>query len=379
MTDRAAFARGESMAEFESSTYKVLVVDDELTNLENFIFRFGLDYPIVTASNASRAWELLEREPISVVVCDQRMPEVTGIELLTAIKERYPEVVRILLTAYADLPTVIAAVNQGNVYRFVRKDSPLEEIEEVLRQAVEYHAMKRELEAANRALIQAEKLVTIAEMAAGIGHEIKNSLSGMIMGIDRVDEELKDRGFRDPAIVRLLERTKSYANRTRQIVERLNDFSRPGAEEEVDLSKVVEDSIELAKDGLGRRLNGMKVIVDLEPGIPKIKGNYVNFEQIFINLIRNACQAMEETGGTILIRGTSDREAIRIAVQDTGPGIPPENLQKVFGAFYTTKKEGMGMGLYIIENIVKTFGGSLELQSAVGGGSTFTVLLPISR
>ncbi|MBI5444579.1 MAG: hybrid sensor histidine kinase/response regulator [Deltaproteobacteria bacterium] len=367
------------MPEVETTGYKVLVVDDEPANLENFTFNFGLDYPIVTATGAAAAWEVLDRENVSVIVCDQRMPGVSGIELLTQVKQKYPKVVRILLTAYADLPTVIAAINEGNVYRFVSKDSPLDQIEAVLRQAIEYFDMKRELEAANRALVQSEKLVTIAEMAAGIGHEIKNSLSGMLMGIHRMDEELRDRGLPDPVILRLLEKTKSYATRTGQIVERLNDFSKPGAEEDVDLGKVVQDSIELARDGLGVRLNGMQIVAELDPGIPLIKGNYVNFEQVFINLIRNACQAMEETGGTILIRGSWDGDSIRIAVHDTGLGIPPENLQKVFGAFYTTKKEGMGMGLYIIDNIIKTFGGRLELQSEVRRGSTFTVVLPSQR
>jgi two-component system, NtrC family, sensor kinase len=216
-------------------------------------------------------------------------------------------------------------------------------------------------------------------MAAGIGHEIRNALSGMIMGVDRICAALKDRGNEDETLGRLIEKTKSYANRTCQIVERLNDFSKPGTEEEVDLYKVIEDSVEIAKDGLGSRLNGMRIVIDMEPGIPRIKGNCVNFEQVFINLIRNACQAMEGVGGTILLRGKATIEDIRIAVCDTGAGIPPQSLQKVFGAFYTTKKEGMGMGLYIIENILKSFGGKLKVESELGQGSTFTVLLPLTR
>jgi signal transduction histidine kinase len=307
------------------------------------------------------------------------MPEVSGIELLTRIKERYPEVVRILLTAYADLPTVVAAINQGNVYRFISKDAPPDEIQAVLRQALEHFQIKRDLAAANRALVRSEKMVTIAEMAAGIGHEIKNSLSGMIMGVHRIDEELKDRGVVDPTLARLVGKTKAYADRTRQIVERLNDFSKLGVEDDVDLYRAVEDAVEMARDGLGARLRGMQIVVDLAPGLPTVRGNCVNFEQVFVNLIRNACQAMEETGGTITIRGTLEPDSIRIAVEDTGPGIPPQNLQKVFGAFYTTKKDGMGMGLYIIDNIVKTVGGRLELQSELSRGSTFTVVLPLKR
>ena len=85
---------------------------------------------------------------------------------------------------------------------------------------------------------------------------------------------------------------------------------------------------------------------------------------------------MGETGGRVTIRGKPENGQVRIAVQDTGPGIPKENLNRVLGAFFTTKKDGMGMGLYIIDNILKTFGGSLELESEEGEGSTFTVVLP---
>ena len=213
-------------------------------------------------------------------------------------------------------------------------------------------------------------------MSAGFGHEIRNTISGMTLGIDNVIEQLRIKGFSDPDVEKLLTKTKEYSRRSIDIVERLNDFAKPGHIEKVNLYEVVDNSIEMARDGLKKLLLNIDIVKQMEDGMPMIEGNAVHFEQILLNLIRNACQAMEGTGGGIFIKITSDNDWIHMAVQDTGPGIPAENLKRVFGAFYTTKKEGMGMGLYIIDNIAKTFGGRLELESELGKGSTFTVVLP---
>ncbi len=365
------------MKDLDYKDYKILLVDDELGNLENLIFAFELDFQLITALGAREALDTLSRENIAVVMCDQRMPEITGIELLCRIKETYPEIVRILITAYSDIDVAIDAINEGDVYRYIRKDLPMSHIEAIINQAIEYYQMQADLDAAIQALIKSEKLITIAEMAAGVEHEIRNTIMGMTLGIDSVIEQLRIKGIKDPEIDRVLAKTVEYGKRSTEIIERLHDFAKPGHIEKVDLYKVVDNSIEMARDGLKKLLTDIDIINRMDEHIPYIEGNAVHFEQIFVNLIRNACQAMGGKKGEIVISGKSDDHSVRISVRDTGPGIPQENLKKVFGAFYTTKKEGMGMGLYVIDNIVKTFGGRLELESELGKGSTFTVVLPI--
>jgi len=364
------------MADLNYKSYKILLVDDELNNLENLIFAFELDYSLVTASSGAEALDIVSNEDIAVVISDQRMSEMSGVELLTQIKEAHPKIVRILITAYSDIEAAVDAINKGDVYRYIRKDLPMHDIELIIKQAIEYYQMKEDLEAATQCLIKSEKLITIAEMSAGIGHEISNTITGINLGIDGLAQELQTKGISDPDIDRLLTKTKEYAKRSTDIVRRLSDFAKPGHVEKVDIYKVVDASIEMAKDGFKRLLINIEVIKKMDEGIPAIEGNYVHFEEIFLNLIRNACQAMEGMEGKIIIKGRSENGSIFIDVQDSGPGIPKDNLKRVFGAFYTTKKEGMGMGLYIIDNIVKTFGGRLELESELGQGSTFTVVLP---
>ena len=366
------------MAKLDYKKYKILLVDDELDNLANLIFAFELDYNLTTASSAAEALDILNREDIAVVISDQRMPEVSGTELLSMIKESHPKVVRILITAYSDIEAAIEAINQGHVYRYIHKDLAMKDIESIIKQAIEYHQMKEDLERATECLVKSEKLITIAEMAAGIGHEIKNTITGINLGLDGLALRLGAIGFNDPNVNTLLGKTKEYANRSVEILKRLNDFAKPGHMhvQHVDLCKVVDTSIEMARDGLKRLLINIDIAKEMDEDLPKVEGNYVHFEEVFLNLIHNASQAMEESGGRVTIRGVPENGQVRIAVQDTGPGIPKENLNRVTGAFFTTKKDGMGMGLYIIHNILKTFGGDLELESEEGKGSKFTVVLP---
>jgi signal transduction histidine kinase len=365
------------MGKPDYKNYKILLVDDELDNLENLIFAFELEYDLATASSAAEALDILNREDVAVVISDQRMPEVCGTELLSMIKESHPKIVRMLITAYSDIEAAVEAINQGNVYRYIPKDLPMREIEAIIKQAIEYYQMQEDVEVATQCLIKSEKLITIAEMASGIVHEVGNSIGGISFCIDRLIQHWQTRGFGDPDIDDLLTKTKGYVKRLTEIIGRLRDFAKPGHVEKVDIYEVVETSIEIAKDGFKRPLINIEIIKEMDEGIPKVEGNCVYFEEIFLNLIHNASQAMQGMKGKIIIRGRSNNNWIYIAVQDTGPGIPRENLKKVFRAFYTTKEDGMGMGLYIIDNIVRTFGGRLELESELDRGSTFTVVLPI--
>lgn len=365
------------MREFNYKKYKILLVDDEINNLENLIFAFELDYNLISASSAYEALDIVDREDVAVIISDQRMPELTGTELLCKIKEKNPNIIRILITAYSDIEAAIDGINKGDIYRYIRKDLSIDEIETIIKQGIEYYQMNADLDVATRALIKSEKLITIAEIAAGVEHELRNTLMGLSMGIDSTVLMLSTKGIDDPDVNRSLGRAVEYCKRSTQIIERLNNFAKPGYIEKVNLSKVIDDTIGMAQDVLKKLLIKTTISKQMENALPRVEGNAIHFEEIFFNLIRNAGQAMEGKGGDITIKGTADDHWVYISVQDTGPGIAKENQKSVFEPFYTTKKEGMGMGLYIINNIAKTFGGRLELESELGEGSKFTVVLPV--
>ncbi|MCK5405343.1 MAG: response regulator, partial [Desulfobulbaceae bacterium] len=126
--------------------YRVLLVDDEVGNLGNLLFAFELTFDIVTAASGAEALEIMEREMFAVIISDQRMPTMTGTELLSRVKENYPQTVRILITAYTDIEAAVAAINSGDVYRYIGKEQPIDEIEAYIRQAIDYYHVKIENE-----------------------------------------------------------------------------------------------------------------------------------------------------------------------------------------------------------------------------------------
>jgi DNA-binding NtrC family response regulator len=129
---------------------KVLLVDDESDYLEDFRSLFSEKFCLVTACGGGEALAVLEREPIAVVVSDQRMPGMSGSELLAQVSRRYPQTVRILYTGYSDLDAIIDAINKGEIYRYLSKDASLKEVEIVIRQAIDQYQLKE----ANRLLLQ---------------------------------------------------------------------------------------------------------------------------------------------------------------------------------------------------------------------------------
>jgi len=138
--------------ELDYKDYKILLVDDELNNLENLIFAFELDYSLITASSGAEALDILNTDEIAVVISDQRMPEMSGVELLTQIKEAHPKIVRILITAYSDIEAAVDAINKGDVYRYIRKDLAMNDIDIIIKQAIEYYQIKLNLEIAKECL-----------------------------------------------------------------------------------------------------------------------------------------------------------------------------------------------------------------------------------
>jgi putative two-component system response regulator len=124
--------------------YRILLVDDEIGNLENMLFALELSFDIVTAASGIEAMDILAREKIAVIVSDQRMPKMTGADLLSLVKETYPHVIRILITAYSDVDAAVAAINKGDIFRYIKKDYPISEIESYIRQAIDFYHVRDE-------------------------------------------------------------------------------------------------------------------------------------------------------------------------------------------------------------------------------------------
>lgn len=224
-------------------------------------------------------------------------------------------------------------------------------------------------------LIQSDKMGSLGVMAGGIAHELRNPLAVIAVSAQLLLEKWADQALRDTC----LEKINGSTMRASLIIENLLKFARPQEEKMVliDVGELLEDTFMLLSD----QLVIQQVMVCLKPvgsGV-KVRGNPDLLQQVFTNIVLNACNAMPE-GGSLAANATSGGDdKVRIAFRDTGRGIPLENLPNLFDPFFTTSPAGskfVGLGLSIAYSIVRQHHGSIEVESEPGRGSIFTVVLP---
>ena len=229
-------------------------------------------------------------------------------------------------------------------------------------------------------LVQAAKLAAVGEMAAGIAHELNNPLTTVSGFTELVLEEIPEgSGVREDMELVLRE-----AQRARGVVRRLLDFARQSESARVrsDINEIVLDVLALVNHLL--RISGIQLFTDLAEGLPWISVDRNQIKQVMLNLVHNALHAMP-TGGEIHIttnrRQRDNREWLAMCLADTGTGIAPENLARVFEPFFTTRSKdgGTGLGLSVTYGIISDHGGVIDVESQVGQGSTFTVWLPVEK
>jgi two-component system, NtrC family, sensor kinase len=252
------------------------------------------------------------------------------------------------------------------------------EREDKERLAAAYEELKKyhsRLEEHQAMLIQAEKLASMGQLAASIAHEVNNPLSGVLVYIQLMTKKMSEATYDRETILHYLSRIDFEVTRSTKLIRNLLDFSSQSAPsmQETDINEVVDRALDLA-------IHARSPNTTLEKAaqtIPRIVTDPEQLQEVLINLIMNGLQAMPE-GGTLTVCTDIVKGEARIAVGDTGCGIPPENLGKLFIPFFSTKKEvkGVGLGLAVSHGIIERLKGRIEVESTVGKGSTFTIYLP---
>jgi signal transduction histidine kinase len=228
-----------------------------------------------------------------------------------------------------------------------------------------------------RAARQADKLAALGTLSAGIAHEINNPI-GIITS--RVEVMLLEaEGEELPAELRKdLDVILRHARRVASITQGLLSFARQssGVRVPVNLNRVIEEILQLVQKDMDRAQ--VRVILQRDEALPEIVADANAIGQVLLNLLTNARRAMPD-GGEITIETAHDPEAgsVRLVVRDTGTGIAPEILPKIFDPFFTTKPDGTGLGLSVSHGIIHDHQGSVDVESQVGKGTTFTVTLPV--
>jgi two-component system NtrC family sensor kinase len=251
------------------------------------------------------------------------------------------------------------------------------------------NARKRAMEEKDRTqgqLIQSESLAAIGQLSAGIAHELNNPLAGtsslVQMSIETLKEqEQKDKRDIDGELLENLEFSLKELQKAGNIVRSVLDLSRQTQTyvEDVNMNRVLEDALRVLYN-MYKHL-GVVVEENYDSDLPLIKGNFANLGQVFINIIKNAVQALPEGKGTITLttRYNHGKDRIVVECRDNGRGIPLEVQKDIFKPFFTTKEvgKGTGLGLYVSHEIIRKHKGSISVTSEPGKGSAFTVELPM--
>jgi PAS domain S-box-containing protein len=236
--------------------------------------------------------------------------------------------------------------------------------------------------AAQAELAHAARVATLGELTASIAHEVNQPLAAIVTsgeaGLRWLRREVPDLDEVGATIVQIV----SEGRRASEIVARIRSFLKkaPVEQDNLDIAEIVEEAALLVERELAN--DDVVLTFEVEHGLKPIRGDRIQLQQVLVNLLVNASQAMSGQPGsrTVKLRaGAVDGQSLAITVQDNGPGIRPEDMPRLFNPFFTTKRGGMGMGLAICRTTVEAHGGQLSVQSTPGAGATFRLTLPYSQ
>lgn len=406
---------------------RVLIVDDEMSIRTLFAHCLSARYTCATAASVEEALVYLAENEFALVITDVIMPGLSGVELLRKVVSGYPDTAVIVASGVDRTQRALDALRLG-ASDYLIKPCDMDVLELSVERALERRLLirdarryKQDLEARNAELVRrkvelerlqaqiihSEKMASLGQLAAGVAHELNNPvgfiygnldiLNQNVIGLakllnyydtvtlppdastrvasikDEIDYEasLEDLGL-------IIADCRNGAERIRDIVQNLRTFSRL---DETGFTKSdIHEGIESTARLLSRYYSADNITLTRDYGeLPLIDAHAGQLNQVWMNLLVNAAQAVSKTGGEVRIITRVQDESVVIAISDTGCGIPAEHFNRIFDPFFTTKPvgEGTGLGLSISFGIVERHRGTINLESHPNQGTTFTVTLPI--
>ena len=334
------------------------------------------------ASTKMRGMEELRRVPIVALTANVSEGDrerslasgCTGYLAKPIDIDKFPDQVREFLDGKAEEEVHYLREYSGRlVNRLEEKIAELTALNRDLEARVEERSSQ--LEELQEHLVQTEKLAAVGRLAASVAHEINNPLQAMENFLGVLWREIRPENPHREYIGLLQESVQRISRIVLQLLEMHR--AKPTLDDEVDLNEVVEKTLVLLKNQLAQ--HRIRVECRLSPGLPRIKGSGPQLQQVVLNLILNAQDAMTN-GGKLQIETGQQNGSVSVFFKDDGSGIEPEIQKQIFEPFFTTKMEGhgTGLGLPVSYGIVKTHGGTIQVESKVGQGSIFQVVLPLS-
>jgi two-component system sensor histidine kinase/response regulator len=358
-----------------SEKIKILYIDDEPDNLVGFKASLRFHYQVITAVNTPQALACLNNHPdIKVVFCDQRMPDVTGVEFFEQIRISHPLPVRILITAYTDVESIIDAINKGNIFRYVKKPWAEADVISAIEEANKFYLANSMLAVKNEELQTAYN--ELNKFAYSVSHDIRGPLSGLQGAINlarEIDdiEEMKEMIF---LMGKSLKKLDTY------ILSMHDYYSLQRGElkiTEIDFNKVIEDMKDLYT--VISKTNDVQFNIKVDQH-ESFRSDEVPLRLIFNNLLSNAFKYQDKKSKNKVVDvnvEVTDNRAV-ILVKDTGIGILGTHIGEIFNLFYRAnfQEVGSGFGLYNVKSAVTKLNGQIEVNSVMHQGTTFKVTLP---
>lgn len=352
----------------------VLYIDDEDNNLKSFRATLRKDFKIFTALDGEEGLRIAQEEEIHVVIADQRMPGMTGTEFFEKMVEINPDPIRILLTGYSDIASVIDAINKGEVYRFIDKPWNIEQIKNSIKNAADIFFMRRELKEKN------QKLKKLHSEMNQFVYSLSHELRGPLMSISGVSK-LAKMEVMDPNVLEYFDMIDTATGKLDDFIYKMLDFYRSTKIEhkvsEIRFKDILEQQMEAYREKFDLRHFKVEVQVIQED---IFHSDDAKIRVILNNLFSNAVQFQKNQNDQKRISITvnvQDNQAV-IVVEDNGIGIESRHKEEVFNLFSraTQRNVGTGLGLYMVKEAVEQMGGTIFLESEIHQGTTVTVTLP---
>lgn len=426
----AALGRAqEKLAEKEELGFDntILVIDDDkkvVESVKRLLEKEG--YSACGASCGKEGLDIINQTKVDIIVSDIKMNDMNGIEVLRKAKKMYPDIEGIMITGYKDGKMAVEALRAGAI-DYINKPIDIEELLLSVERAIKSIHLSRnklyrnrelkisseiiskmneelerrirerskELSQTQAQLFQTAKLATLGEMSTGLAHEMNQPLGGIALIAENI-RKLSDRGkLTEEELISSLDDIDQSVKRMSRVIQHIRTFARQDTLKfvEVEVNETISSAMSLLGEQL--RLHEVEVKEELAAGIPKTIGEPYQLEQVWINLISNARDALDHkmeliSEGSLRVKDKAKRlvistaydkkdNSIKVTFKDNGPGMAKETREKMFEPFYTTKEVGKstGLGLSISYGIIESHKGAFEVESVEGEGTAVRVILPV--
>jgi signal transduction histidine kinase len=380
----------------EANRYKILYVDDELLSLKYFQQIVSEDFDVITAPSAEEGMRVLEEHhaSVGVVVSDQKLHGMQGTKFLSALREKYPDIMRILATAYADIGTAVSAINEGAIYHYISKPWEPESLVLTLQRAMERFVLTAERERLLkekadmvRQLITSDRLAGYGVLAEGINHHLRNALVPVeiylqIAGQEDGGDEEHDAEF----LNQLHSAARTQVRRITEMLDRLASVTRAKDTSDEQLVSVENVWNEVQGQLAGAiQEKGVRIKVSVEAGLPAVRCSHTRLSYVMRLLVEDELAHLSP-GSEVYVSlkqesGEPDGGGlqVRLELSDSGPNIPPERLPLMFTPFFVRQEtpQYLGMNLAICYVTLDSLGGSAKAYQDPDRGTVVSFCFPV--